>query len=80
MEAIIGITWRTVFKGGLILASGQLILWLAKTIFPSIFQRLLPAIVFFRLVEIMFQENPLLRLVETDFRANNGFGNTKEKL
>ena len=67
-------------KEGLVLASGQLIFWLVKTIFSSIFQRLLPAIVFFRLVEIMFQENPLLRLVETDFRANNGFGNTKEKL
>ena len=67
-------------KEGLILANEQLIFWLVKTIFSSIFQRLLPATVFFRLVEIMFQENPLLRLVEAEFRANNGFGKTKEKL
>ena len=37
-----------------------------------IFQRLLPVTVFFRLVETMFQEIPSFRLVETDFRANNG--------
>ena len=41
-------------KKELIVASGQLIFWLLKTIFFSIFKRLLPVIVFFRLVEISF--------------------------
>ena len=42
-------------KKELILASGQLIFWLVKTIFfLSIFKRLLPVIVFFRLVETSF--------------------------
>ena len=66
-------------KKELIIASGQLIFWLVETIL-SLFFRLLPVAVFFRLVETMFQENPSLRLVETDFRANNGFRNKKKKL
>ena len=37
-------------------------------------------IVFFPLVEMMFQENPTFGLVETDFRANHGFHKIKEKL
>ena len=66
-------------KKELIIASGQLIFWLVKTIFYSIFQRLLP--VYFRLVETMFQENPSFQLLETDNnRANNGFRKKKEKL
>ena len=40
-------------------------------IFYSLFQRLL-SVIFFRLVETMFQENPSFQEVETDFRANNG--------
>ena len=32
------------------------------------------------LVETMFQENPSFWLVETDFRANNGFRRKKEKM
>ena len=64
-------------KKELIIASGQLIFWLVETIF---FQRLLPVIVFSRLVERIFQENPSFKLVETDFRANNGFRKKKEKL
>ena len=67
-------------KKELILASGQLIFWLVETIFFSIFQRLLPVIVFSRLVETMFQENPSFGPAETDFRANNGFRKKKEKL
>ena len=41
-------------KKELIVACGQLIFWLVKTIFFSIFKRLLPVIVFFRLVEMSF--------------------------
>ena len=37
-------------------------------------------IVFFRLVETMFEENLAIRLVEMDFRANNDFRKKKEKL
>ena len=51
-----------------------MIFLLVETMFFSIFQRLL------RLMETMFQENPSFRLVETDFRANNGFRKKKEKL
>ena len=36
--------------------------------------------VFSCLVEKIFQENPSFQLVETDFRANNGFCKKKEKL
>ena len=61
-------------------ASGQPIFWIVETIVFSIFQRLLPVIVFIRLVETMFQENPSFRPVETDFGANNGFRKKKEKL
>ena len=42
-----------------------------ETIIFSIFHRLLP---------VMLQENPSFRVVETDFTANNGFYNKKEKL
>ena len=49
-------------------------------VFFSIFQRLVPLIGFFRLVEPMFQENPSFWLVKMDFRANNGFRMKKEKL
>ena len=31
-------------------------------------------------METMLKENPLFRLVETDFRANNGYPKIKEKL
>ena len=79
MGAIIGIRGGTIFKERAYswttdyLASGNH--------FFSIFQRLLPVIVFFlRLVGTMFQENPSFRLVEMDFRANNGFRKKKEKL
>ena len=65
-------------KKELIIASGKLIFWLVEIIFSSIFQRLLPVI--FRLVEMMFQESPSFRLVEADYRANNGFRKKKEKL
>ena len=75
VEAIIGIRGGKQFsKKELIIASGQLIFLLVETMFFSIFQRLL------RLMETMFQENPSFRLVETDFRANNGFRKKKEKL
>ena len=53
-----------------------MIFWIKKTVFVSIFQRLL---FFFRLVKKMFQENLSFRLEERDFRANNGF-RKKEKL
>ena len=65
-------------KKELIIASGKLIFWLVEIIFFSIFQRLLPVI--FRLVEMMFQESLSFRLVEADYRANNGFRKKKEKL
>ena len=51
-----------------------------KRFFFSIFQRLVPLIDFFRLVEPIFQENPSFWLVKMDFRANNGFRKKKEKL
>ena len=57
-------------KKELIIASEQMISWLLDNNFLSIFQRLLPVIVFF----LSF------RLVETDFRANNGFHKKIEKL
>ena len=66
-------------KKALIFASGQLIFWLVETSFLSIFQRTLPVIVFFCLVEMMFQENPSFQLVEMGFRAKNGF-HKEEKL
>ena len=75
MEAIIGIRVKQFSRKELILASGQLIFWLGETIVFSIFQRLPPV-----MVETMFQEDPSFRLVETDFRANNGFRKKKEKL
>ena len=80
MEAIIGIRWKQFSKKELIFARGQLIFWIVETIFFSIFQRILPVICFFCLVETMFQEYPSFRLVETGFRANNGFRNKEEKL
>ena len=55
VEAIIGIRGEQFLKKELIIASGQLIFWPAETIFFSIFQRLLPVIVFFHLVETMFK-------------------------
>ena len=80
MEAISGIRRKRFSKKEVIIANGQLIFWLGETIFFSIFQRLLPMIVFFRLVETMFEENLAIRLVEMDFRANNDFRKKKEKL
>ena len=80
VEAIIGIRRKQFSNKELIIANGQLIFWLGETIFFSIFQRPLPVIIFFRLVEMIFQENPSFRLVEMDFRANNGFCKKKEKL
>ena len=77
MEAIIGIRRKQFSKKELVIANGQLIFWLGETISFSIFQRLLPMIIFFRLVETIFQENPSFRLLETDFRANNGFRRRK---
>ena len=68
-------------KKELVIASGQLIFWLVETIF--FYSSETPASelpVFFRLVETMFQKNPSFRLVETDFRAINGFQKKKEKL
>ena len=48
MEVIIGIRRGEQFsKKELIIASGQLIFWLKETIFFSIFQRVLPVILFF---------------------------------
>ena len=76
MEAIIGFRGKQFSKNDFIISSGQLIFWLEETIF----QRLLPVIFFFLLVETMFQKNPSLRLVETNFRADNGFRKKKEKL
>ena len=62
---------RTVFKERAIISKGQLIFWQVETIIFTIFHRLLA---------LMSQENPSFRAVETDFTANNGFYNKKEKL
>ena len=54
VENIIGIRNKQFSKKELILASRQLIFWLVGTIFFFIFQRLLPVIAFFGLLETSF--------------------------
>ena len=50
-------------------------------LFFSIFQRLLPVIVYFcRQWKRTFRQNPSFRLVETDFRVNDGFQKQKKQL
>ena len=68
-------------KNELVIASGQLIFRLVETISFFYFSET-PAndSLFCPLVETMFQENPSFWLLETDFRANNGFRRKKEKM
>ena len=53
-------------------ASGQLV---SRLLFCPLFGD--PSQFFFRLVKSISQENPYFGLVETDFRANNGFHKTE---
>ena len=71
--------WDSFQRKNLLLLVGNWFSSSRKPFIFSIFQRLLPGIVF-RLLETLFQENALFRLVETDFKANNGFHKKKEKL
>ena len=80
VKAIIGIRGKQFSKEEIIIAIGQLTFWLVETVFFLYFPGSCQLQVFFRLVETIFQENPLFRLVETDFRANNGFRKKREKL
>ena len=61
-------------KKEFIFVFGKLIFRLVETIFSSIFRRPLP--VFFSRI---FQGNLYFRLVETDFRGNNGFHKQRKK-
>ena len=74
VETITRIRGEQFSKKEFIFAFGKLIFRLVETIFSSIFRRPLP--VFFSRI---FQGNPYFRLVEMDFRGNNGFHKQRKK-
>ena len=75
VETIIEIRGKRFSKKELILASGQLIFRLVE--FFLHFSET-PASSFSVWWKSIFQENPYFRIVETEFRANNGFHKQKK--